>query len=273
MGYRYVGVYGVDGTVKSSISNGTSNVSVVSSGGNVTIGINGTSNVAVFSNTGAYITGLLSATGNILGGNVISNAAISALGNIISNNIISALGNIVGGNIITSGAVSAASMSSSGNITGNNLNAAGLSLSSNVVSNLNVTANIAGGNITTPGIISAVGNIAGNYFIGNGVALTSTLTDRGSDANNWNTITQMGVYTVNRTSWAGTSGTPLDSQVFVGLLEVLNSTSTAISQVFYPGTVDITNAKIQWSRSYWAGVWTPWIKILDGDQTVSGGEF
>jgi hypothetical protein len=174
MGYTYVGVFGVDGTIKSSISNGTSNVTVVSSGGNVTIGINGTSNVAVFADTGAYITGLLSATGNILGGNVISNAAISALGNIISNNIISALGNIVGGNVITSGAVSAASMSSSGNITGNNLNASGLSLSSNVVSNLNVTSNIAGGNITTPGIISAVGNIMANTFVGNGVGLTST---------------------------------------------------------------------------------------------------
>ena len=273
MGYTYVGVFGVDGTIKSSISNGTSSVSVVSSGGNVTIGINGTSNVAVFADTGAYITGLLSATGNILGGNVISNAAISALGNIISNNIISALGNIVGGNVITSGAVSAASMSSSGNITGNNLNASGLSLSSNVVSNLNVTSNIAGGNITTPGIISAVGNISGNYFIGNGVALTSTLTDRGSDANNWDLITQMGVYTVNRTSWAGTSNTPLDSQVFVGLLEVKNSTNIAIEQTFYPGTIDNTNVKMQWTRAYWSGTWTPWVLMTNDGQTLSGGEF
>ena len=120
---------------------------------------------------------------------------------------------------------------------------------------------------TVTGNLSVTGNITGN------ITLTNVMQDRGSDSSNWNAITQMGTYTVNRTSWAGTSGTPLDSQVFVGLLEVLNSTSTAISQVFYPGTVDITNAKIQWSRSYWAGVWTPWIKILDGDQTVSGGEF
>jgi hypothetical protein len=120
---------------------------------------------------------------------------------------------------------------------------------------------------TVTGSLSVTGNITGN------ITLTNVMQDRGSDSSNWNAITQMGTYTVNRTSWAGTIGTPLDSQVFVGLLEVLNSTSTAISQVFYPGTVDITNAKIQWSRSYWAGVWTPWIKILDGDQTVSGGEF
>jgi hypothetical protein len=57
---------GIDAT---SIQNGTSNVRVVSSGGNVAIGVGGTSNVAVFS------TGGLSVTGNITGGNVISGGA------------------------------------------------------------------------------------------------------------------------------------------------------------------------------------------------------
>ena len=252
----------------SKIFNGTSEANIGTANGNANISINGTSNVAVFADTGAYIAGLLSATGNIFGGNVISNSMISALGNIISNNIISALGNIYGGNILTGGIVSA-----SGNIVGNNLNAAGLSLSSNVVSALNVTSNIAGGNITTPGIVSAVGNIMANIFVGNGVGLTSTLTDRGSDANNWNTITQMGVYTVNRTSWAGTTNTPLDSQVFVGLLEVKNSTDMAIEQTFYPGTIDNTNVKMQWIRAYWSGTWTPWVLVTNDGQTLSGGEF
>jgi hypothetical protein len=250
------------------IFNGISEANIGTANGNANISINGTSNVAVFANTGAYIAGLLSASGNILGGNVISNAVISALGNIISNNIISALGNVYGGNILTGGVVSA-----SGNITGGNLNAAGLSLSSNVVSTLNVTANIAGGNITTPGLISAAGNITANYFSGNGIALTSTLVDRGSDTNNWNTITQMGVYTVNRTSWAGTTNTPLDSQVFVGLLEVKNSTNMAIEQTFYPGTIDSTNVKMQWTRTYWNGTWVPWVLMTNDGQTLSGGEF
>jgi hypothetical protein len=35
--------------------------------------VNGTGNVAVFSNTGAYITGAMSASGNITGGNILSN--------------------------------------------------------------------------------------------------------------------------------------------------------------------------------------------------------
>jgi hypothetical protein len=44
---------------------------------------------------------------------------------------------------------------------GGNLQAAGLSLSGNVVSAFNVTANIAGGNISSPGQVSAVGNVSG----------------------------------------------------------------------------------------------------------------
>lgn len=59
---------GIDAT---SIQNGTSNVRVLSSGGNVSIGIGGTSNIAVFSTLGANVTGWLGATGNLgVAGNV-----------------------------------------------------------------------------------------------------------------------------------------------------------------------------------------------------------
>jgi hypothetical protein len=57
-------------------------------------------------------------------------------------------------------------LSASGNITGANLNAAGLSLSSNVISALNVTSNITGGNLRTGGSISATGNITGGNVLG-----------------------------------------------------------------------------------------------------------
>jgi len=70
VGYRYVGEFGVDTTF---IGNGTSNVNIGTANANVTISVNGTSNVAVFSNTGAYITGAVSASGNITGGNILSN--------------------------------------------------------------------------------------------------------------------------------------------------------------------------------------------------------
>lgn len=70
---------GVTGISLNSISNGTSNVNVVSSGGNVTVGIDGTSNVAVFSSGGQNVTGYLTASGNITGGN------ISATDNVFGN--------------------------------------------------------------------------------------------------------------------------------------------------------------------------------------------
>jgi hypothetical protein len=75
-------------TSVANINNGTSNVSVVSSGGNVTIGIGGTGNIAVFSTTGANITGLLHVTGNVSGGNLVSDNGIVAPGNVRVGNIL-----------------------------------------------------------------------------------------------------------------------------------------------------------------------------------------
>ena len=64
---------GVDAT---QIVNGTSNAKVVSSGGNIAVGIGGTSNVAVFATTGVFITGVNSVSGNITGGNLLISGAI-----------------------------------------------------------------------------------------------------------------------------------------------------------------------------------------------------
>jgi hypothetical protein len=67
---------GVTGISLNSISNGTSNVNVVSSGGNVTVGVAGTSNVAVFSSGGLAISGNITGNGAGLSG-------INAFGNIL----------------------------------------------------------------------------------------------------------------------------------------------------------------------------------------------
>ena len=69
-------------TSVANINNGTSNVTVVSSGGNVTVGVSGTGNVAVFATTGEYVSGVISATGNITGDNVLTGGLISATGNV-----------------------------------------------------------------------------------------------------------------------------------------------------------------------------------------------
>jgi hypothetical protein len=140
---------GVTGISLNSISNGTSNVNVVSSGGNVTVGINGTSNVAVFSSTGANITGTLGVTGNITGGNLSGTSITGTLitasqTNITSVGTLSSLavtGNVAGGNVTTTGQVSA-------------------------------TGNVSGGNVTTAGQVVAVGNITGGNILGNGAGLS-----------------------------------------------------------------------------------------------------
>ena len=67
-GSQLTGISGGGGG--SSITNGTSNV-VVAASGNVTVGVAGTSAVATFATTGEYVTGLISATGNVIGGNLI----------------------------------------------------------------------------------------------------------------------------------------------------------------------------------------------------------
>jgi len=73
----------------SQIINGTSNVTVAS-GANVTVGIAGTT-IATYASTGEYITGIISASGNIVsagnvtGGNILTTGLISAAGNIAGN--------------------------------------------------------------------------------------------------------------------------------------------------------------------------------------------
>jgi hypothetical protein len=132
---------GIDATL---IQNGNSNVKV-NANANVTTSVSGTSNVLVVANTGAYITGLISATGNTTSGNFNTAGLISATGNVNAGNI-------------NTGIVTA-----TGNITGNNLNAVGLSLSGNVLSATNSTSNI-----TTTANVAAGGILTDNYYYANG---------------------------------------------------------------------------------------------------------
>jgi hypothetical protein len=79
-------------TSVANINLGTSNVTVVSSGGNVTVGVGGTSNVTVFSTAGANVTGNLTATGNLSANNfsLTSNvtSTLNVTGDINANNIV-----------------------------------------------------------------------------------------------------------------------------------------------------------------------------------------
>jgi hypothetical protein len=145
----------------SNINLGTSNVTVVSPGGNITVGVNGTSNVVYWSSTGEYITGLLdvSLTANV--GNLLTNGLVSAGGNILTAGLISATGNATGGNVLTGGLVSATAT-----ITGGNLATGGTA---------SATGNITGGNILTAGLVSATGNITGGNITTAGLVNSATI--------------------------------------------------------------------------------------------------
>ena len=171
---------GIDAT---SIQNGTSNVRVVSSGGNVAIGIGGTSNVAVFATTGAYITGLISANGNITGGN-LNAAGLSLSGNVLSvinsTSNITTTANAAIGNLLTDGLYHANGVAwdfqqPAGSNTQIQYNdgSGGFGASANFTFNdstqllsvggaQSVTGNITSGNLLTGGLISSTGRGDGN---------------------------------------------------------------------------------------------------------------
>ena len=115
--------------------------------------INGGGNL-VFDNASSNLTvhdgffgGVVSATGNLRGGN------INTLG------LVTATGNITGGNVLSDGVVCA-----SGNVRGANINTLGL---------ITATGTITGGNILTGGDISATGNVY-NGSLGVGTAASGT---------------------------------------------------------------------------------------------------
>lgn len=75
------------------IENGTSNVSINSTNGNVTVGVSGTANIGVFTNTSFLVAGRVSATGNIVGANLFTDGNVASTGQVIAS------GNITGNNI------------------------------------------------------------------------------------------------------------------------------------------------------------------------------
>jgi hypothetical protein len=116
---------------------------------------------------GVGIGGNLYVTGDIFG-NVsltdISVGTVTATGNVVGGNLttaglVTATGNVTGGNIKTGGLISA-----TGNITGGNVNTTAISLSGNIISALNASSTIVAG--TT---ISAVGNITGGNILSSAV--------------------------------------------------------------------------------------------------------
>jgi hypothetical protein len=79
---------GIAAGTPSKIQNGTSEANVGAANGNININIGGTSNVVVYAATGEYVNGLISASGNVIGANIVTGGAVSASGNATAGNFI-----------------------------------------------------------------------------------------------------------------------------------------------------------------------------------------
>jgi hypothetical protein len=217
---------GIDTT---RIQNGTSNVAVLVNS-NVTVGVTGTSNVVVFAATGEYVTGEISASGNITGAN------LNIVGLSLSSNVISALNvtaDIAGGNITTPGLISAA-----GNITGGNVNTTSLtgttvSITGNIsAGNISLSGNTVPGNVLTGGIVSATGNVTGGNIIGTTAVVVPavrntaalTISTSAGDLN----LQPTGNVVVN-TKYINGVTDPVQNQDVATKIYVDNAVSTAIS--------------------------------------------
>ena len=166
---------------------GTSNIAGVTNG-NISITVAGTPNVAVYASTGEYITGLISATGTITGGNLETGGTASATGTITGGNVntggnVSATGNVTGGNVLTGGLISA-----TGNITSGNsstgiatIATATITTFANVTATTASTSNITGA-LRVAGGVGVTGNIYadGMYVGGDSVLTTTSTVDGGS---------------------------------------------------------------------------------------------
>ena len=176
------------GNIVGSVVNGSSNIQIPTTHGNINFSIGGNANVVVITDSGVdltgtlnvsgdtvlsnvQVTGLLVGLGNVSGSNISTAGVVSAVGNVIGGNLttasdVSAGGNIIGANVTSAGTVAASivrassTISAIGNVIGGNVTTVG---------RVSATGNIQGGNITTIGNVSATGNLIGNSLILTGV--------------------------------------------------------------------------------------------------------
>ena len=145
-------------------------------------------NANVNSLLAAWGSNALSTTGNVTASYVVGNGSL--LTNITGANV---TGTVANATYATS-AGTATSATTAGTVTANaqaNITSVG------TLSSLSVSGNTTSGNLLTGGLISAVGNVTGNYFIGNGSQLTGI---SGTSSNSFSTVNANGTNIVAVTS-------------------------------------------------------------------------
>jgi hypothetical protein len=185
-------VTAISNVTTSQITNGTTVMAVAGPNGDIFATINAVGNILVLTTSGASVTGTISATGNVTGGNVNTTGLVSATGNINGGNVNAGIGNfttVIGAanaSSLTSGTVSADRLSGSyvinvtGNVSGTAAtvtNGAQANITSvGTLTSLSVSGNIVGGNVSTAGLITATGNVtSGNVNTGGLVTATGNI--------------------------------------------------------------------------------------------------
>jgi len=191
-------------------------------------------------------------TGNTLSANVLNSSLVS-VGNL---NGLSVIGNTTGGNFFAQGQVSA-----SGNITGNYFIGNGSQLTGivasniGVLSNLSVTGNTTTGNLLSNGSISAVGNIrtvgnvSGNYFIGNGALLTGITVAAGTAIVNGNSNVNVGANGNVTVSTAGVSNVAVFDPTGVSVAGLISATGNVTGNYLLGNGAFITGLPAGYSNA------------------------
>jgi hypothetical protein len=203
-------------------------------------------------------------------GNVANTATVSSTSTFANANISGNL--VVGGNLTVAGTVTFTNSvieTSTETVLGVEI------VAGNLIANAGTTST----STTTGALVVAGGaGVSGNLNVGGTLTVgsfsaTNVYLDRGQDFNDWNTVTIMGTYLINRTSWSGTSNTPLNSQNFTGVLEVLNTGNIALTQNYRPYD-NSGSPSVSWTRSKFStNSWTGWVEMLDGSEAMDGGNF
>ena len=181
------------------IYNGTSNVNLPFLNGNVFISVGGVGNVMVIDSTGANIDGTLEVTGNVTGGNLLTNGVISATGDITGATLI---GSYIQGIVTTA---SQTQITELGTLT-----------------SLAVGGNISSGNMLANGDVSVTGNLTVN---GNATLSGNILGDRVQ-----NGTTSFDIQTQNgnaNITVAGTSNVVVFSTTGVYVTGLISATGNA----------------------------------------------
>jgi filamentous hemagglutinin len=255
----------------SQLANGTSQFNIPVADGNVIGNIGGVVNVYTFTSTGANVTGYVTATANITGGNIRTGGVVSATGNVTGGNVNA--GNVSAtGNILTSSAVIASgNVSASGNVIGGNLIVTAVAA---------ITGNVTGGNVLTGGLISATGTITSAANITGGNIVTGGLITATGNVNAANLTTAGRVLaTGNVTGGNITTGGSLSALgnlvsanvVTGGLISATgNITGGNISATVYTGAALSVTANVTGGNILTGGLISATGNVSGGNLNVTG---